>query len=44
MTELLSSYDFSWLPMLDSPVGESMIGEVMWPNVAGVPIIKVAQS
>ena len=32
MTEVSSSSDFSWLPMIDDPIGERMIGELTWRN------------
>ena len=38
MTELSSSSDWSWLPIFYTPVGENMIGAVLWPNGADSPI------
>ena len=32
MIELTSSSDFSWLPKIDAPVVENMIGDALWPN------------
>ena len=38
MTELSSSSDCSWLTMLETPISERIIGELLWPNRVDVPI------
>ena len=38
MMESSSSSDCSWFPMFDAPVGDNVIGEVLWQNRVGVLI------